>query len=220
MGRRSSGWTVVKNVARAIDRANRQSQRAAIAEQKSYLRQQQSSIKEQQKFFEKVIREATRVQERFNVALSAANATTNISTKETKLREARKHFKNLKEMEDEHTFFELSNLAEVEKNIEEIQKKLDLLKAQEEGRQSLEQNALKNTAKAQQMREGIANVLSHTLAVNDAIDWETLKDHQAFLIPEPIKPPKPMVPPKPESVEIPDRPDPAGEKYKLVSHFL
>lgn len=214
MGRRSSGWTVVKNVARAIDRANRQTQRARIAEQKSYLRQQQSSAKEQQKFFEKIIREATRIQERFNVALSAANATTNISTKEAKLEEARKHFKNLRDLEDEYTFFELSNLTEVEKNIDEIQKELDLLKAEEEGRQSLEQNALKNTAKAQQMREDIANVLSHTLAVNDAIDWEILKDHQVFLIPKPIKPPKPMVPPKPESVEIPDSPNPAGEKYK------
>lgn len=224
MGRKSSGWTVVKNVARAIDRANRQTQRARIAEQKFHLKQQQSNAKEQQKFFEKITREVARVQERFNIALSAANATTNISAKETKLAEAKKHLKNLRDLENEYTFFELSNLTEVEKDIEEVQKELDLLRAEEEDKRCLERSALQNTVKAQKIRENISNVLTHTLEVNDVLDWEKLKDHQAYLIPKPVKPPKPMLPPKPESIDISESPNPASEKYNpqipFYMHFF
>ncbi len=224
MGRRVSGWTVVKNVARAIDRANRQTERVRISEQNSYLRQQRSSAKEQQKSFEKITKELTHVQERFNAALIASNATTNISLKERKLEEAKNHLKTLRDLENEFSSFELSNLCDVEKNIEEIQNELDLLRVEKEGKQSLESSALQNTEKAQQMRKNISNVLSHTLVVNDAIDWENLKDHQAFLIPLPTKPLKPMLPPKPESVVIPDSPNPASEKYKpqipFYMHFF
>lgn len=222
MGRRSSGWTVVKAIARDIDRANRQAQRTALAEHKAYIREQERSQREEQKFLERGVRDATRSQERFNNAMSAANTATSITIKEKKLSEARQHLADLKNLERQYAFLDLQNLLEVEKGIEKVQQEVGQLKSQEEENQSLERIAATNTATAQKIRDGIENVLLHTLTVNDALDWDDLKDRQVFLIAEPVKPPKPMSPPKPQPLEIPQCP--ASEQYKprvpLYLHLL
>lgn len=57
MARRSSGWTVVKAIARDIDRANRQAQRASIARQKANIRKEARVIREQQKNYDNAKKE-------------------------------------------------------------------------------------------------------------------------------------------------------------------
>jgi len=213
MGRRASGWTVVKKIAREVDRANRQAHREAISTQKAYIREQERAIREQQKYLDSVTREGSRTQEKFNKALAIANASTNIPTKEEKLNEAKQLLSHLKKLQQEHNFFHFQNLNEVEKSIDAVQKELNSLKTQERERLSLEKSTLFNTQKACQIREGIDNVLLHTLDINDALDWETLKDTQPFLIPEPTKPPKPMLPPEPALINIPAEPDRSTKTY-------
>lgn len=49
MARRSSGWTIVKAIARDIDRANRQHQRMEASQQRAFLREQERSDRESRK---------------------------------------------------------------------------------------------------------------------------------------------------------------------------
>ena len=59
----------------------------------------------------------------------------------------------------------------------------------------------------------LAQVLPDTLAINDALDWEALKDTAPFAIPEPIKPPQPMMPPEPVLDVIPVKPNSTDPQY-------
>lgn len=49
-------------------------------------------------------------------------------------------------------------------------------------------------------------ILISTLGINDALDWEKLKDTEEFSEPEPVKP---------EEIEIPESPKEEDEKYRL-----
>lgn len=224
MGRRSSGWTVVKQIAREIDRANRRAQRERVVSQKALIRLQERTQREREKFVESVTREVIRSQERFNKAMYMANASENLSFKEIKLQEACQNLEHLKKLGKQHSFIDLQNLPDVEAGIEKAQKEIDILRAQEKERQSLESQAAQNTEKANRIREEIERILLHTLDVDDAIDWEGLKDSEPFLIPRPRKPPKPMLPPKPELVEIPERPELTDKLYSpripVLYYFL
>ncbi len=54
------------------------------------------------------------------------------------------------------------------------------------------------TADAIRAQEGIGRILAHTLAINDAIDWETLKDHGAYAMPTQFPEPRPATAARPE----------------------
>jgi len=224
MGRRSSGWTVVKAIARDIDRANRQYQRAVATQQRAALKEQERNEREQQKYIEKLTKELTRSQERFNKTLEAANSSQNISIKEVKLREAKAILAEVKEMERQHSFFTLGNMSGVEDSIKSIQSDLDNLKSQEKERTSLELSAIRKTEEAEKTRKNIENTLVHTLSINDALNWVALEDHQSFLIPVPVKPFMPLLPPKPELYKAPESPNSSAEKYKpklpFYIHFM
>ncbi|WP_310598826.1 restriction endonuclease [Desulfobulbus sp.] len=81
-----------------------------------------------------------------------------------------------------------------------------------EKRQQAEQKILasERTADAQQALDELSSILKATLSVNDAIDWETLKDKTPFPERKPVfqsLPPKPTLPP------IPDKPSFLESKY-------
>lgn len=70
-------------------------------------------------------------------------------------------------------------------------------KRQAEDRDNLKRTAEERTAEALEALETISDFLLHTLGVDDAIDWDVMKDHSDF----PVAKPKPLrlakTPPKP-----------------------
>ena len=210
---RRSGWTIVKQIARDIDRANRAQQRANIAHQKAVLREEERAQRQAVREREALVRQGARLQEQFNRAINAANTATNLSTKESKLHEARAKLEELKQLSTQYTFFSLNNLSEVENGIRQIQAEVDALKREHERKKSLEESAVSQTEDAEKARAALAHVLLDTLAVNDALDWEVLEDTAPFAIPEPIKPPQPMMPPEPVLDYIPMKPNATDPPY-------
>ena len=73
------------------------------------------------------------------------------------------------------------------------------------------------TEEAQQNLETLTKILSRTLSINDAIDWEKLKDHSEFHEPPPSEP-KPIPPLRPASA--PREPQLADSKYVPTLGFL
>lgn len=63
--------------------------------------------------------------------------------------------------------------------------------------------AEKMTVEAEERRNRLRSILNHTLQVDDAVDWDVLKDHsrfkkEAFPEPRPERPPKPTAPQPPK----------------------
>jgi len=71
---------------------------------------------------------------------------------------------------------------------EESSRLRDNKKQQQEEQKEL---AAERTAEAQAELEALETVLAHTLSVDDAIDWDSLRDHSEFTEPSPQSPPKP-----------------------------
>lgn len=60
------------------------------------------------------------------------------------------------------------------------------------------------TADAVRAQEGISRILAHTLTIDDAIDWEKLKDRSAYDMPTRFPEPRPTTTPQPEpAYEVP-----------------
>jgi restriction system protein len=101
---------------------------------------------------------------------------------------------------------------------EQERRQKDNQKEHQEARKRL---ASERTTEAQQELQRLSNILRHTLAVNDAIDWETLKDTSPF--PE-SKPAKPQSPVKPPPRSLPPEPRRSDEKYQpklgLLDKFI
>lgn len=77
--------------------------------------------------------------------------------------------------------------------------------------------AAERTEEAQQDLEALASILKHTLAVNDAIDWEALKDTTAFPESKPVfgdLPPDPLLP------NLPREPQATDSAYLPTLGFL
>lgn len=66
--------------------------------------------------------------------------------------------------------------------------------------QSGKESADDMTADALQRLEGLSRILAHTLSVNDAVDWEALKDRSAYPMPSRFPRPKPVFTPAPAPV--------------------
>jgi hypothetical protein len=129
------------------------------------------------------------------------------------LQEALAKLDELKQLSVQHTFFNLNNLEQVEDGIRQIQAEVAALRREQERKKSLEESTLFQTAEAEEVRAALAHVLLDTLAVNDVIDWEALKDTAQFSIPEPVKPPHPMIPPEPVLEYIPIKPSSTDPQY-------
>jgi len=69
--------------------------------------------------------------------------------------------------------------------------------------------AAERTSEAQSNFASLQNILNHTLTVNDAIDWENLKDHAEFSEPSP----------KLEPLEFPHLPEPNSDNFKPILSF-
>ncbi len=67
--------------------------------------------------------------------------------------------------------------------------------------------AIAQTGEAKGILEALDNILSHTLDIDDAIDWDTLKDKSDFPEIKPVKPAPPREPGTPE-------PKPKDDKYR------
>lgn len=83
-----------------------------------------------------------------------------------------------------------------ERKQEQLRKKQERERAAKEKQQKKEL-AEKLTSEALEQLEIIENTLSHTLNVNDKIDWEELKDISEFPVPQPKKPTEMEIPKKP-----------------------
>ena len=73
------------------------------------------------------------------------------------------------------------------------------------------------TAQALETLDSMNEILNHTLNIDDAIDWESLKDKKHF--PE-HKPKKSSPPKKPVFETLPPEPDPNDEKYNPKFGFI
>jgi restriction system protein len=71
-----------------------------------------------------------------------------------------------------------------------------LQKSKKEHQQAQKDSALERTREAHDSLAQIESILTHTLAVDDAIDWEALKDDSPFDVPKPAPPATPS--PRPE----------------------
>ena len=127
MGRRSSGWTVVKQVVREIDRANRRSIKASIAQEKTVARANDREQREYLRLVERIKRDANRTLEQLNKSLQMADASDSISTKQSKITETKRHLKTLKELCRSYDFISLSNTDEIENVIQEVDKEIENL---------------------------------------------------------------------------------------------
>ncbi len=67
--------------------------------------------------------------------------------------------------------------------------------------------AAERTAEAGRALEALDRTLAHTLSVDDAIDWEKLKDTSAFATPPPVAPPAPTNSPEPSREDDRYRPN-------------
>ncbi|MBM4167126.1 MAG: restriction endonuclease [Ignavibacteria bacterium] len=77
--------------------------------------------------------------------------------------------------------------------------------------------AREKTEEAQQAIGELENILDHTLSINDAIIWETLKDRSDFTKPKPLKP---VLLTKPKLLYFPWEPKETGFKYQPEFGFL
>jgi len=67
------------------------------------------------------------------------------------------------------------------------------------------------TREAQALQEELKNILRHTLEVDDAIDWNLLKNYEAYQVPAPVKRTvTPFV-----AIPAPTKPDRNHQKYKV-----
>jgi len=70
--------------------------------------------------------------------------------------------------------------------------------------------AAERTAEVERTQQGLQEILLHTLSIDDAINWELLKDRSAF----PDRTPQPPAPPKrPDSPSIPPEPQRTAEAF-------
>lgn len=219
MARRGSGWGTVMQVARAIDRANRAHQRATVAQQKATIRQLEREEREHQREVNAIIKQGTQLQGQFNKAINAANTATSLQAKQEKLAEAMEKLRQLKNLSNEHSFFSITNFREVSEGVQKVQLDINNLLKEKAYKQSLEQSAISQTQEATELREAIANIIGHTLAIDDAIDWEAIRDKAVFSIQEPKKPAPPMLPPEPAAQNLPRKPQKEPVKIPLLAHF-
>jgi restriction system protein len=91
---------------------------------------------------------------------------------------------------------------------EQERRQKDNQKEHQEARKRL---ASERTSVAQQELQRLNNILRQTLKVNDAIDWETLKETTPFPESKPVKPQSPM---KPTPRSLPPEPRRSDEKYQ------
>ena len=87
--------------------------------------------------------------------------------------------------------------------------------AQQEKEEAQRQAALR-TDEAKQRLSGVENTLSHTLAHDDTVDWNSLKDRSAF--PEP--PPALALPPEPVVKQLPGEPQRNALEYQPRLQWL
>lgn len=91
--------------------------------------------------------------------------------------------------------------------------------AREEAAQEKEEaqrRAARLTIEAKQRLHGIANTLDHSLALDDTVDWDSLKDRTAFPEPRPAL----RFPPKPVMKELPVAPNRHSPLYQPQLNFL
>lgn len=79
-------------------------------------------------------------------------------------------------------------------------------KAQEE-KEANQKEAENRTLEAQAVLKQIGDILTHTLSIDDTVDWESIKKHDKFPTPKPQKPQKK------EHIKIPDKPDKNSEEF-------
>ena len=77
--------------------------------------------------------------------------------------------------------------------------------AQKRGQQEKKESAAERTAEAAAALATLDQLLAHTLDIDDAIDWEGLKDHSEFPEPPPAPAPKPVPPPKQPQLSFLDK---------------
>jgi restriction system protein len=79
-------------------------------------------------------------------------------------------------------------------------------------KQNSQQLALEKTEEALQEQEKLETILAHTLEINDAVDWDKLKNFKDYDVP---KPKEPIQPPKPNCLE------PKYQlKFKILDHIF
>jgi restriction system protein len=88
---------------------------------------------------------------------------------------------------------------------------------QKEHQEARKRLAFERTEVAQQELQMLSKILRHTLDVNDAIDWETLKDTLAFLESKPVKPHPPT---KRTPQHLPPEPRRSDEQYQPTLGLL
>ena len=197
MGRRTSGWTVLKKVAREVDRVNRAHTREKIRVQKQHLR-----------IVESVCKKGELLGEQFNRLLKAADEATTVNAKESKLREARARFAELKSMADTYDFVGLQNLEQVKERLLSVEVDLKKLQQQEAKKQQNAEFALLETQEASALRQDIENILRYTLRIDDAIAWDELYDTAAFTCKKPVL------------ASVPAKPDKDASEYNPAISFL
>lgn len=82
-------------------------------------------------------------------------------------------------------------------------------------KEALKQLAVEKTVEAEAILESLQNTLQHTLSINDAIDWEKLKDSKPFHKAYPTKPPVKC----PEPEKIAPEPMKGDQKYQPIFGF-
>jgi restriction system protein len=223
MARKKSGWTVVKAIARDIERANRLSQKAAAINQRALLREQERIDREEQKIIQKLSRDTKSIQDKINRAINTATESNNIAIKLKKIDEIREQILNLETIQETHPHIDLTikGARSIHETIARIQEEADQLISEQQQQDSLEKNAISNTLHAQRIRNDIQNLLKYTLSIDDAIDWNKIKDTQEYLISEPIKPLRVDLPEEPNARQFPARPDRSSFKYNpsIPLHF-
>ena len=79
---------------------------------------------------------------------------------------------------------------------------------QKEDKEKNEINAIQLTEEAKTIQESLKSILHHTLEIDDAVEWNSLKDFSNF---EEIPPTKPEEPLKPDKSEYKSKIDPPSE---------
>lgn len=112
-------------------------------------------------------------------------------------------------------------LRKVELQLSEWEDKWRIVEAKERDRSNRENQkhqqeenkaiAARRTSDAVMELEALGGLLKATLDVNDAVNWDDLKDTSSF--PEP-SPQKPSLPSKPKAPEKPSEPTPTEDRYK------
>lgn len=92
--------------------------------------------------------------------------------------------------------------------------KEDVRRSKENHKHQLDANkkaAAERTSEARREQEALLRILAHTLDVNDAVDWESLKDTSPFLD---AKPSQPIPSSAPRPLPLPPKPDPDAQSYR------